>query len=83
LQEIGLGAKRSERLRDLLQMKLAFAAGVSVENQKQGLPRIDHMVSFRQACIMLCFESARVGGFFFREVRYGKAGSTRPKGHLY
>jgi protein gp37 len=42
--------KRSERLRDLLQTKLAFAAeldhiwwGVSVENQKHGLPRIDHL----------------------------------------
>lgn len=42
--------KRSERLRDLLQSKLAFAAalphlwwGVSVENRKQGLPRIGHL----------------------------------------
>ncbi len=42
--------KRSERLRDLLQTKLAFAAdldhvwwGVSVENRKHGLPRIDHL----------------------------------------
>lgn len=44
--------KRSERLRDLLQSKLAFAAaqphiwwGVSVENRKHGLPRIDHLRS--------------------------------------
>lgn len=42
--------KRSERMRDLLQTKLQFAAalphiwwGVSVENQKHGLPRIDHL----------------------------------------
>ncbi len=42
--------KRSERLRDLLQTKLAFAAdmehiwwGVSVKNRKNGLPRIDHL----------------------------------------
>ena len=42
--------KRSERLRDLLQSKLADLSqlphiwwGVSVENQKHGLPRIDHL----------------------------------------
>ncbi len=42
--------KRSERLQDLLKTKLNFAAdqdhiwwGVSVENKKQGLPRIDHL----------------------------------------
>lgn len=42
--------KRSERLRDLLQTKLAFAAnldhiwwGVSVENRRHGLPRVDHL----------------------------------------
>ncbi len=42
--------KRSERLRDLLQTKLAAAAaephiwwGVSVENRKHGLPRIEHL----------------------------------------
>lgn len=42
--------KRSERLRDLLATKLAFAAqdshiwwGVSVENRKHGLPRIGHL----------------------------------------
>lgn len=42
--------KRSDRLRDLLQSKLAFAAelphiwwGVSVENQKHGLPRVQHL----------------------------------------
>ncbi|HSK79757.1 MAG TPA: phage Gp37/Gp68 family protein, partial [Thermoanaerobaculia bacterium] len=44
--------KRSERMRDLLGSKLAFAArephiwwGVSVENQSQGLPRVDHLRS--------------------------------------
>ncbi|MBI4719624.1 MAG: phage Gp37/Gp68 family protein [Planctomycetes bacterium] len=42
--------KRSERLRDLLKTRLAFAAelphiwwGVSVENRTQGLPRIPHL----------------------------------------
>jgi len=42
--------KRSERLRDLLSEKLQWAAecqhiiwGVSVENRKYGLPRIDHL----------------------------------------
>lgn len=42
--------KRSERMRDLLQTKLRSAAerphiwwGVSVENQRHGLPRIDHL----------------------------------------
>ena len=42
--------KRSERLRDLLRTRLASAAeaphtwwGVSVENRRHGLPRIDHL----------------------------------------
>lgn len=42
--------KRSERLRDLLRSKLAFAAqephiwwGVSVEGRKYGLPRVAHL----------------------------------------
>jgi protein gp37 len=42
--------KRSERMRDLLQTKLRSMAdeshiwwGVSVENRKQGLPRVDHL----------------------------------------
>ena len=42
--------KRSERLRDMLHTALATAAaephiwwGVSVENRKHGLPRIDHL----------------------------------------
>jgi protein gp37 len=42
--------KRSERMRDLLGSKLREAAeqphiwwGVSVENRKQGLPRVDHL----------------------------------------
>lgn len=42
--------KRSERQRDLLKTKLAFAAkldhilwGVSVENRKHGLPRVEHL----------------------------------------
>lgn len=42
--------KRSERMRNLLSIKLKYAAalphmwwGVSVENKKHGLPRIDHL----------------------------------------
>ncbi len=42
--------KRSERMRDLLNGRIGFAAeqthiwwGVSVENKKHGLPRIDHL----------------------------------------
>lgn len=42
--------KRSKRMRDLLKTKLSFAAklphvwwGVSVENQRHGVPRIDHL----------------------------------------
>jgi protein gp37 len=42
--------KRSDRMRDLLNTKLQFAAhythiwwGVSVENQKHGLPRVEHL----------------------------------------
>ncbi len=53
--------KRSERLRDLLNTKLSFAAshrhiwwGVSVENRRYGLPRIDHL---RQADAAMRFLS--------------------------
>jgi len=53
--------KRSERLRDLLTGQLSWAAncqniiwGVSVENRKHGLPRIDHL---RQAPARLRFLS--------------------------
>ena len=42
--------KRSDRMRDLINSKLKFAAhhahiwwGVSVENQKHGLPRVEHL----------------------------------------
>ena len=55
--------KRSERLRDLLRTKLAFAAtlphiwwGVSVENRKHGLPRIEHL---READPAMAFLSLR------------------------
>lgn len=55
--------KRSERLRDLLRTKLAFAAqldhiwwGVSVENQKHGLPRIDHLRDATPAMAFLSVE---------------------------
>jgi protein gp37 len=53
--------KRSERLRDMLKSKLAFAAtmphiwwGVSVENRRHGLPRISHL---RQAAPAMTFLS--------------------------
>jgi protein gp37 len=55
--------KRSERLRDLLASKLAFAAqdshiwwGVSVENRKHGLPRIGHLQAVRTAVRFLSVE---------------------------
>lgn len=55
--------KRSERLRDLLTSKLEFAAhekhiwwGVSVENRKHGLPRIDHLRSANTAMPFLSIE---------------------------
>jgi protein gp37 len=55
--------KRSVRLRDLLNTKLAFAAhcphvwwGVSVENQKHGLPRIDHLRQAKAAMKFLSIE---------------------------
>jgi len=55
--------KRSERLHDLLKTKLRFAAeephiwwGVSVENQKQGLPRIDHLRAAPAATRFLSIE---------------------------
>lgn len=55
--------KRSERLRDLLKTKLRFAAelphiwwGVSVENRRHGLPRIDHLRSANPAMAFLSVE---------------------------
>lgn len=55
--------KRSERLRDLLKTTLAFAAkaehiwwGVSVENQKHGLPRIEHLKEARPKTAFLSVE---------------------------
>jgi protein gp37 len=55
--------KRSERLRDLLKTKLAFAAvlphiwwGVSVENRKHGVPRIDHLRAANPAMAFLSIE---------------------------
>jgi protein gp37 len=55
--------KRSERLRDLLQTKLRFAAeepyiwwGVSVENRKHGLPRIGHLQAAPAAVRFLSIE---------------------------
>jgi len=55
--------KRSERLRDLLNTKLAAAArlshiwwGVSVENKKHGLPRIDNLRAAAPATAFLSIE---------------------------
>jgi protein gp37 len=55
--------KRSDRLRQLLQTDLAFAAslshiwwGVSVENRKYGLPRIKHLRDARTAMAFLSVE---------------------------
>ncbi|MEX0818699.1 MAG: phage Gp37/Gp68 family protein [Pirellulaceae bacterium] len=55
--------KRSERLRDLLQTKLRFAAklphiwwGVSVENQRHGVPRISHLRKANPAMAFLSIE---------------------------
>ena len=55
--------KRSERLRDLLHSKLAFAAalphiwwGVSVENRKHGLPRVEHLREANPAMSFLSVE---------------------------
>jgi protein gp37 len=55
--------KRSERMRDLLQGRLSFAArlphiwwGVSVEDQAHGLPRIDHLRSAPAGLRMLSVE---------------------------
>jgi protein gp37 len=55
--------KRSERLHDLLTTKLRFAAeephiwwGVSVENRKQGVPRINHLQTAPAAIRFLSIE---------------------------
>jgi protein gp37 len=55
--------KRSERLRDMLQTKLRVAAershiwwGVSVENRRHGLPRIEHLRSAPAGLRMLSVE---------------------------
>ena len=55
--------KRSERMRELLRGRLSFAAdqphiwfGVSVENRKHGLPRIDHLRETPAGLRMLSIE---------------------------
>jgi protein gp37 len=55
--------KRSQRMRDLLKTKIKFAAdeahiwwGVSVENRKQGLPRVEHLKSAPAAMRFLSIE---------------------------
>ncbi len=60
--------KRHERLRDLLRTRLAFAAqapqiwwGVSVENRKHGLPRIEALREAPAAVRFLSIEAAHRG----------------------
>ena len=55
--------KRSERMRDLLRTRLAFAAGlphiwwgVSVEDRKHGLPRVEHLRAAPAGLRMLSVE---------------------------
>lgn len=55
--------KRSERMRDLLRSRLGFAAaeahiwfGVSVENRKHGLPRVEHLRAAPAGLRMLSVE---------------------------
>ncbi|MBI1902454.1 MAG: phage Gp37/Gp68 family protein [Planctomycetia bacterium] len=55
--------KRSERMRDLLKTKLEFAArlphiwwGVSVENRRHGLQRVDHLREAAPAVVFLSIE---------------------------
>ena len=55
--------KRSERMRDMLQTKLQFAAdcehiwwGVSVENRKHGLPRVEYLRAARPRVAFLSIE---------------------------
>ena len=55
--------KRSERMRDLLNGRLRFAAesphiwwGVSVENRRHGLPRIEHLQAAQVSCRFLSIE---------------------------
>jgi protein gp37 len=55
--------KRSERMRDLLNSKLAFAAkkthiwwGVSVEDRRYGLPRVQHLRAAQSAIRFLSIE---------------------------
>jgi protein gp37 len=55
--------KRSERLRDLLRTRLHFAAelphiwwGVSVENRRHGLPRVEHLRAAEPAMAFLSIE---------------------------
>ncbi|MFV0445108.1 MAG: DUF5131 family protein [Planctomycetaceae bacterium] len=71
--------KRSERLRDLLRTKLAFAAsmahiwwGVSVENKKHGLPRVDHLREANAATPFLSIEPLLedLGDFDLRRIAW-------------
>jgi protein gp37 len=64
--------KRSERMRDMLETKLQFAAslphiwwGVSVENKKHGLQRIDHLQASPARIRFLSIEPLleELGGF--------------------
>lgn len=71
--------KRSERMLDLLQGKLQFAAsqrniwwGVSIENRKHGLPRLEHL---REAPVQVRFLSVEplledLGGFSLKGISW-------------
>lgn len=71
--------KRSARMRDLLQSKLKFTAGephiwwgVSVENRKQGLPRVEHLQMAPAAVRFLSIEPLleSLGRFDLSEIHW-------------
>ena len=81
--------KRSERMRDLLKTKLRAAAeaphiwwGVSVENQKHGLPRIDHLREAEVAVAFLSIEPLieELGKFRLRGIDWAIVGGESGPG---
>jgi protein gp37 len=81
--------KRSERMRDLLNSKLRFAAqdkhiwwGVSVENRKHGLPRIDHLRAAEVAVRFLSIEPLLedIGEFDLKNINWGIVGGESGPG---
>ena len=74
--------KRSERMGDLLRTRLGFAArephiwfGVSVENRKHGLPRIEHLRLRLPGCG--CSRSSPCSKTWGRSISRASAGSSR------